>query len=183
MQLDTIHIIDKEASLDCDYLRLSFFGEIEMVEFEKLSQFKKLKHLNVSSSDLFDEHLEIIIGQMDSLELLDLDSTEITNNGLRNLKSIKQLRELRLKDNPQLTDECVDFLSDIEQLELIHIDNTSITITGLTKLLALKEMKSVILGCDFDSKIEELMRITEDYPKLEITLKGTGIISNGRLNE
>ena len=174
-------IIDKEINIDTDYLNLSFYGEIETIELKKLIQLKNLKHLNISSSDLFDKHL-IFIGQLETLELLDLDLTEITDNGLRNLNSLKRLRELRLKDNPQLTNDCIEFLFDIEQLELIHIENTSITKTGLIKLLTQKELKSVILGSEFDNEIDELLRITKTYPKLEITLKGTGLISNGKLN-
>lgn len=85
-------IIDKEVNIDTDYLNLSFYGEIETIELKKLIQLKNLKHLNISSSDLFDKHL-IFIGQLETLELLDLDLTEITDNGLRNLNSLKRLRE------------------------------------------------------------------------------------------
>lgn len=181
MQRETIHIINKEVSLDTNYLSLSFFGEIEMAELEKLYQLKKLKHLDMASSYLFDKHLEVI-GQVKTLEILDLDLTEITDKGLRNLKPLKQLRELRLKDNPQLTDKCIEFLSDIEQLEAIHIGNTSITILGLITLLHKKELESVILDFEFENEIDELLIISTKYPKLEITLKGTGIISNGKMD-
>lgn len=181
MKRDTIRILDNEVRLETNYLSLLFFGKIQMSEWEKLAQLKNLKHLNVASSDLVDAHLEII-GQLKTLELLDLDLTEISDNGLRKLKSLKQLVELRLKDNPQLTDECIEFLLEIEQLQFIHIENTSITIQGLTKLLTHKELKSVIVGIEFNNEIDELVRITEKYPKIEITFKGTGIISNGTLS-
>ena len=177
-----MQIANKEVNIDTDYLNLSFFGEIDIIELKKLALLKKLKHLNLASSDLLDKHLEFI-GQVETLELLDLDLTEITDNGLRNLQSLKQLRELRLKDNPQLTNNCIQFLSNIEQLELIHIENTAITIEGLIKLLNHKELKSIISDFESKNEIEELIRITEKYPKLEITLKGTGVISNGKLSE
>ncbi len=176
-----MQIIDKEVNVNTDYLSLSFFGEIETIELEKLSLLKNLIHLNLSSSDLLDKHLKII-GHLESIERLDLDLTEITDNGIQNLKSLKQLRELRLKDNPQLTDKCIEFLSDIEQLELIHIENTSITMSGLTKLLNQKKLKSVILDFELDNEINELLRVSEKYSKLEITLKGKGVILNGKLN-
>lgn len=182
MGQDILQILDKEVNLETDYLSLSFFGEIETTELQKLFQLKHLKHLNLSSSDLFDKHLEVI-GQMKTLELLDLDLTEITDNGLRNLKPLKQLRELRLKDNPQLTNECIEHLINIDQLEFIHIGNTSITIKGLTKLITQKQLKSVIVDIEFENEINELLRITQKDSKLEITLKGKGIISNGKLNK
>ncbi len=177
-----MQITNKEVNINTDYLSLSFFGEIEITEFEKLYQLKKLRHLNLSSSDLFDKHLEII-GQLKSIKLLDLDLTEITDNGIRNLKPLKQLKELRLKDNPQLTDKCIEFLSDIEQLELIHIENTSITVIGLTKLLNKKKLNSIISDFYLDNDINDLLRVSKKHPKLEITLKGKGLISNGRLSQ
>jgi hypothetical protein len=175
-------IINKEVNIDADYLNLSFFGEIDNLELKKLIQLKKLRHLNVSSSDLFDEHLDVII-QIENLELLDLDSTEITDKGLQQLSQLKKLKELRLKDNPQLTDNCIEFLSNIKHLEFLHIGNTSITTSGLRTLLDNKKMKSIILDFEFENEIDELKRLTQKCPNLEITLKGTGIISNGMLNE
>ncbi|MCP4521911.1 MAG: hypothetical protein GY827_09530 [Cytophagales bacterium] len=160
----------------------SFFGEIKSSELEQLLHFKKLKHLNVSCSDLFDHHLAII-GKIESLELLDIDSTEITNDGLKHLIPLKKLSALRLKDNPQLTDECIVYLAAIEWLELIHIGNTSITMEGLTSLLQKNELYEIILGSEFNDKIEELKLLTQKYPDLEITLKGTGIIMNCKLNQ
>ncbi len=177
-----MQILNREINIDTDYLNLSFYGEIDKNELKKLTQLKRLKHLNVSSSDLYDKHLEII-GQLKTLELLDLDLTEITDSGLKNLIRLTQLRKLRLKDNPQLTNDCIAYLLDIEQLELIHIENTSITIDGLIKLLTQKELKTVILDCEFDNSIDELLSISEKYPKLEIVFKGTGIMSNGKLNK
>ncbi|MFD0992006.1 hypothetical protein [Tenacibaculum geojense] len=177
-----MQIIDKEVNINTDYLSLSFFGEIEITELEKLCQLKKLTHLNLSSSDLFDKHLEII-GQLESIKLLDLDLTEITDNGLQNLKPLRQLKELRLKDNPQLTDKCIEFLSDIEQLELVHIENTSITMIGLTKLLNQKKLNSVILDFELDNEINELLNLSKKYPKLKIIIKGKGVILNGKLNQ
>ncbi len=177
-----MQILNREINIDTDYLNLSFYGEIDKNELKKLTQLKRLKHLNVSSSDLYDKHLEII-GQLKTLELLDLDLTEITDSGLKNLIQLTQLRKLRLKDNPQLTNDCIAYLLDIEQLELIHIENTSITIDGLIKLLTQKELKTVILDCEFDNSIDELLSISEKYPKLEIVFKGTGIMSNGKLNK
>ncbi|MGD1840016.1 MAG: hypothetical protein ACFB0B_03845 [Thermonemataceae bacterium] len=182
MPSHTLQIINQQVALDTDYLKLSFSGDIEKTELYKLLRLKNLKHLNTACADLCDQHLEVI-GQITTLELLDLDSTAITDNGLQHLIPLNQLKELRLKDNPQLTDACLDFLSNIEQLKLIHIGNTSITITGLATLLAKKELATIILDTTFDTARDELLKITKQYPQLSITLKGTGVIANGKLNE
>lgn len=178
---ETINIVDQEVRVDTDYLSLSFFDKIKISEIKKLLHLENLKHLNLSSSDLMDEHLEIV-GKIESVELLDLDSTEITNQGLQFLEPMKQLKQLRLKDNPQLADKCIGYLSNIASLELIHIGNTSITIDGVRELLSKVELKSLIIDFEFDKLMDELLIITRLHPQLEITLKGTGIISNGKLN-
>lgn len=179
MPKEIINIINTAYETTTDYLNLSFLGKIENTEIQKLLKLTKLRHLNASNTDLLDKHLETI-GQIYSLELLDLDSTEITNNGLKFLENLKQLKELRLKDNPQLTDDSITYISNIELLELIHIENTSITIDGLKTLLNRKKLKEVIL--DSDESINELIEITKEHRGLKIILKGTGIISNDNLN-
>ena len=183
MTQEIVDIVGHEVRIDADYLRLRFFGEIEISEIQKILRLKNLKHLKLSSSDLIDKHLEAI-GKIDSLELLDLDATDITNQGLFYLEPLKNLKQLRLKDNPQLTDICIEYLLNIQSLELIHIGNTSITIVGLRKLLSKVELESIILEKpEFGNLIDELLIITSGHPKLEIILKGIGIISNGKLNE
>jgi hypothetical protein len=144
MNLETIEIINKKVEPGADYLALSFYGEIDISEIQKLLQLKHLRHLNLCSSDLTDEHLEII-GRVDSIELLDLDLTKITDNGIRFLETLKKLKELRLKDNPQLTDMCIEHLVKITSLEFVHFGNTSISSEGLKRLLSKVNLKSVIV--------------------------------------
>ena len=174
-------IINKEVNINTEYLSLSFFEQIKVTELEKISQLKKLKHLNLSNSYLFDKHLEII-RKVASLELLDLDATEITDSGLQYLKPLNKLKELRLKDNPQLTDACIEHLLDIKDLELIHFGNTAVTTSGVRVLLENKKIKTLILDSEFKDNIYELKSLSEKHPYLEIIVKETGIISNGKLD-
>jgi hypothetical protein len=87
--------LGQEVALDTDYLRLSFFGSLQEADLYKLLKIHNLKHLNLSCSDLSDMHLKTI-GQIKTLQLLDLDSTEITAAGLHHLSALKQVHELRL---------------------------------------------------------------------------------------
>jgi len=175
-----MEILNKDVKLETTYLSLNFYGEVEINTIQKICQLKHLKHLNLSSSDLLDGHLEII-GGVESLELLDLDLTKITDQGLRFLKPLKKLKELRLKDNRQLTDECIEHLAKIESLELIHFGNTSITIEGLKRLLPEVNLKLVILDSVFKNVLEEVLVLSRRYPELEINLKGTGAIVDGEV--
>ncbi len=175
-----LNIINEQVSLDVTYFNLSFFGEIRNSELEKLLHLKKLKHLNIAISDVLDKHLKII-GQLGTLEMLDLDSTEITDRGIKHLQELTLLEDLRLKDNPQLTDKCVEFLLHIKQLKSVHLGNTSITITGLKKLICKKELRLIILGSDFKNFKNDLLEISVLNPKVEILVKGIAVISNGKL--
>lgn len=116
MKANLLKIVNKEVRSDANYLRLYFTSKVKNKKLEKLLELKRLRHLNASGSYLLDQHLEII-GQIETLELLDLDLTEITDSGLQYLNPLKNFTELRLKDNPQLTDYCVEHLSsDLEYI-------------------------------------------------------------------
>ncbi|MNJ91840.1 hypothetical protein D3C87_94950 [compost metagenome] len=177
----TITIFKQNVQTDTVYFSVSFLDEIEIPELQKLVHLTNLKHLNLSSLDLRDEHLEII-GEITSLELLDLDLNEISDQGLRFLEPLKNLKQLRLKDNPQLTDGCIDQLVRIPSLEMLHAGNTSITISGLSRLLDRVQLKILILDYEFADLLEELKGLSNAHPSLEITVKGKASILNGRMN-
>ncbi|AFM03660.1 hypothetical protein Fleli_1223 [Bernardetia litoralis DSM 6794] len=176
-----ITIINKSVDIQTEYLNLTFFGKIEKNEIQKIRQLEKLKHLNLSSSDLIDEQLEII-GKIENIQVLDLDLTEITNQGISFLKYLQNLKELRLKDNPQLSDNCIEHLITIKSLKFIHIENTAITIDGLKKLLCKSNLESIIIDAKFNNQLNKLIQISEQYPEIEIILKETGLILNGKIS-
>ena len=174
-------IKEEKKILNIKYLRFALIGEQKINGLKSLSQLKNLRHLNAAGCYLIDHDL-VAIGQVESLELLDLDLTDITDDGLQHLSTLTNLSELRLKDNGQLTDDCVDYLLHLENLKLIHIANTSITINGLKKMVSHLNLETIIIDSDFNNDIDELLRITEKYPKLTIIFKGRGDISNGKID-
>lgn len=177
----TITLFDQQVTTGTEYLSLSVRKNANFLELEKLLQLTQLRHLNVSSCDLEDQHLEVI-GKIETLELLDLDATEITNYGLFFLEPLQNLKQLRLKDNPQLTNGCIDYLARIQSLEWLHAGNTSITLTGLSKLLDRVPLKMLILDFEFADQVEELKELSAAHPGLEILVKGRANIINGKLN-
>ncbi|MFK7747650.1 MAG: hypothetical protein AB8B65_04620 [Kordia sp.] len=181
MKTKTIFIADETVAIDTDYLNPFFLDEIEETEILKIQELTNLQHLNISSTEIEDKHLAII-GEINSIELLDIDATKITDEGIQLLQSLQYLKQLRLKDNPQLTDACIKYLSNIKSLEMIHIGNTSITVSGLKKLPLDTNLNSIILSSNFKNSVEDLCLLSTRYPKLEITLKGTGVITRGKLN-
>ena len=96
MTPEIIRIFGQHVNTDVAYFSFSVWDDIPSKELQKLLQLTHIRHLNVSSCDLEDKHLEMI-GKMETLELLDLDATEITNYGLFFLKPLINLKQLRLK--------------------------------------------------------------------------------------
>jgi hypothetical protein len=137
-----------------------------------------VSHLNLSSTDTSDNDL-IEIGKNTSIEMLDLDCTDITDQGLAHLAPLKYLSQLRLKDNPQLTDACITHLTVFNWLELLHIENTSITIDGMRRLLGKVKLETLIVGAELDEGIEALRQLSGEFPETEILVKGKCVIKGG----
>lgn len=178
---ETITIFKQKIRIDAAYLSFRVWKNSSFKELDKLLQLTHIRHLNAASSDLEDQHLEVI-GKMETLELLDLDATEITNYGLFFLKPLHNLKQLRLKDNPQLTNGCIDYLSELGTLEMLHAGNTGITIAGFKKLLDRVRLKTLILDSEFADLIEDLLQLSAAHPGLEILVKGRASIVNGKMN-
>jgi len=177
---ETINLFNDITSLETSYLSLLFLDEIPLDELQKITQLTKLHHLNASSEEIVDAHLEII-GQVTSIELLDIDTSEITDAGIPFLIPLSNLKALRLKDNPQLTDASVGHLAKLRNLKSIHLGNTSITIDGLETLCSQLQLEEVILSYRFEGFVSELKQLSKAHPQLNILIKGTGTIKNGEM--
>jgi len=136
--------------------------------------------INASSEEIVDTHLEII-SQVSSIELLDLDVSEITDAGIPFIIPLQNLKALRLKDNPQLTDACIPHLAKLKDLKSIHLGNTSVTIDGLETLCSQLQLEEVILNYRFEDFVSKLKQISKAHPQLSILIKGTGTIKNGEM--
>jgi hypothetical protein len=141
-----------------------------------------MSHLNFNYSDFTDKDLEKL-ERKSSVTSLDIQGTDLTDDGLAHLVPMTSLSELRLKDNPQLTDGCIPHLSKLSYLSSIHIENTAISVVGLRNLLENVGVDQIILGSEFNESIEKLLALSALYPTTEILFKGRGIIFNGQLEE
>ena len=177
---DNIIIFGQEVSSETAYFNMVWLEEIHRDELLKLKQLKQLRHLNASFYKLNDVDLEVI-GQLKSVELLDLVMTEVTDEGLKLLRPMVNLEELRLKDNPQITDAGLEHLSGLKNLKLIHLGNTSVTIAGLQVILRNIALSTLVIDSDFKESLNELGAMSLEYPSLEIIVKGTATVSNGEI--
>lgn len=113
-------------------------------ELSYLNQFPNLRSATFTNTNLNDKGLALV-SNCSKIDNLNLQGTEITNEGIQYLQNLYTLRYLRLKDNLQLTDECVPYLIGLENLENIEIQETSITENSLKKLTALKYIEKLII--------------------------------------
>ena len=106
-----------------------------------------------------DKGLLRMVSYVRSIDQLDLDGTDITNEGIGYLTQLEVLKELRLKECNAIDNGCIGFLCEIQSLELLHLGGTGITPDGLEKIGCLKNLKLLLVSASegdevFLSKIE-----------------------------
>lgn len=152
---------------------------INFNELSYLKQFPNLISANFYSSNLNDEGLAHV-SNCSKIENLDLQDTEITNDGIKYLKNLEFLQYLRLKGNTQLTDECIPYLTEINNLLNLQIQETSITEVGLKKLTVIKYMEMITIQVwNNNFTFDGLLKISCELPHCEILAKGDGSFCNG----
>jgi hypothetical protein len=104
-----------------------------------------------------DDHLILMVQGIKSVGQLDLDETDITNSGVKELLKLDNLTELRLKGCINITDEAMPSICSIKGLELLHLIGTSITTAGYDNIANLKNLKKLLIPADRDDpKLEEI---------------------------
>jgi len=109
-------------------------------ELAKLSQLRLLKSASFADADLTDIGLGSIC-KVSTLENLNLQGTQISNDGIRLLRSLPNLRYLRIKDNLQLNNDCVQHLARLTNLVDLAIHETSIDQNGLNLLVSMYSLR------------------------------------------
>lgn len=133
-----------------------------------------LDHVRMRLWDkVIDEYLELMVTQVRSINMLDLDETDITNEGIEHLAKLDFIKELRLKGIRNINDDCIVHLNKIKGLELLHVRGTSITLDGALKLDALKELKQLFISDkNEESDPEKIKQLRELMPDCEFVVNG-----------
>ena len=149
-------------------------------ELFNLRKFTNLKSASFSNSDLNDEGLSFL-STLIQIENLNLQSTQITNNGTKYLKKFENLKYLRLKDNPQLTNDCIYNLIAMKNLQELQIQETLINQEGLKKIVEMKNIKNIIIDVwNNNFTYEGLLELSASNPNCSILAKGDGEFYNGK---
>ena len=82
---------------------------------------------------IFDEDLRHLSALRDKLDVIGLEGTRITDEGLHHLTALPHLDNVDLT-NTGITDTGLQVLATIKTLEFVHLEGTKVTATGVAML-------------------------------------------------
>lgn len=128
-----------------------------------------INHLRCRDANIDDDLLLKLVTAINSVELLDLDGNEFTNEGVSHLTKLENLKELRLKECRKIDNGCLKYLNKIISLELLHLGGTGVTIDELYQLKNLFNLKILLVSADEEKEIimEKLRPIAIELPACE----------------
>lgn len=116
-----------------------------------------------------DEEIELMVTHVQSIDMLDLDETEITNDSIELLTKLSFIKELRLKGCNEIDDAAVVHINNIKGLELLHLGGTSISINGLLQLSADHPLHTLLVSVDDTEKeLSNLTILAKRFPKCQL---------------
>lgn len=138
-----------------------------------------VNHVDLRCSTITDHQLALLVSRIRSIEMLDLNETEITNEGIKHLTKLEYLAELRLKLCSNIDNDCIHFLSQLTTLKLLHVRSTSITIDGLVHLNGLPNLEKLFFSShDTEITAEKMNKLFQNLPKAEIIIDGNTFREN-----
>ena len=124
-----------------------------------------------------DSHLQYLADKnLPRLATLDLEATNISDDGLRHITKFRKLNDIVLNDTP-LTDKCVNHLIQVKTLVSLYLANTEITDVGVEQLANLKltQLDLENLQGVTDASAELLSHIKGLKSQRGLILEGTSI--------
>ncbi len=116
-----------------------------------------------------DEQIELMIQHVQSINMLDLDETDITNDSIELLTKLSFLKELRLKGCRHIDDDAMPHINNIKGLELLHIDGTSISLKGALQLADHHPLHTLLIGVDEpEQHTDELTILANRFPDCQL---------------
>lgn len=129
---------------------------------------RHLNHVRFRLYGVDDEGLAMMVPELDSITMLDMDETTITNEGISHLAKLHYIKEMRLKGCDGINDGCIRFINNIKGLELLHLGGTPITVDGIMQLF-LPGLKQLYISAGYDDGTKaKLQRFTKAFPKCDV---------------
>lgn len=116
-----------------------------------------------------DDEIELMVTHVRSINMLDLDETEISNYSIELLTQLSFIKELRLKGCNNIDDDAIYHINNIKGLELLHLGGTSISINGLLQLKPEHAFKTLLVGVDESEKYNnELTMLAQRFANCQL---------------
>ena len=117
-----------------------------------------------------DNHATEALAQSKSLQIIDLQHSQVTDDGIPAFEALPKLRIIRLSPqfSPRITDASLAALGTIKTLEEIEINQTWLTYDkGFSHLKELPSLKKIVLTQVIASE-EDIAKLKADHPTTEI---------------
>ena len=157
LHLDRANITDVAIShllqlYNLSELEVTFCKGLTGKSILQLSSLKALTTLSLINCGLTDDTISYI-GDILSLECLNLRMNQFTDKGLKGISGLKHLREINISDNSHVKDLGMPYLSMLVSLRVIYATRYELSKAGLSQLHEL--MKGTII-CKLISQISEI---------------------------
>jgi len=147
-----------------------FFDDVDIVKFDS-------KHNSLSDADLSE-----VVRLLPRIEVLKLDTTAVTDAGLRSLGGLKDLVVLTL-NNTKITDAGLEVLRNTKNVRALELDGTSVTDAGIEGLTGHKLWRLCLSGTKVtDSGMANILGYKTDvlgHELTSLTLNNTGVSDAG----
>jgi len=136
---------------------------------ESISHLESLELLDVNTSLITDDALQFI-AKIKSLQDLCLTNNAITDRGIEYLKGM-ELMTLRLNET-DVTDACLDSLVELKSLRMLDLDDCNITDQGIAKFVDIPTLQFVNLE-NLEVTLAGLSRLADLYELRMLRINGT----------
>ncbi|MEW6528218.1 MAG: hypothetical protein AB1444_16315 [Spirochaetota bacterium] len=127
--------------------QISLYADIKKVKNLEINYWKgKIYAIYVyDNTEIDDNGLKVLNEVGETLELLGITKSNITDKGIKHIVTLKKLRILGIGDC-ELTDRGMEYIGELENLEELDISNTKVTDEGLKHIKGLKKLRTLIVS-------------------------------------
>ena len=148
-----------------DMSDIGFFRDYwTLLNLQSFANIANLKSLDLGRTPTRDEELKHL-SNLKSLEILRINSPNITDEGIEYLLSLKNLKELELRAS-EISDQGLKHLSNLKSLQMLWVGGNTITDEGIKYLLSLENLRGLALAWSNNT-----VRITDEGSKHLSNLK------------
>lgn len=141
-----------------------FLNRTHMATLAGFDQLKKVEHLELRTTEITNDSLRNLLGMKSLIELL-IGNTEISDEGIELLTGFKNLRELDLSDT-KITSKSVQYIKQFPHLQILYLSKTNLSESEIREILSTASLNYVEL---FDCKaVDErvLKQLEVDFPTI-----------------